>query len=705
MMAQTGRLLLFLAALLLPPPLRAGNSFDWDPLTVADWRVVEDSTNGIRHAVILFEKIIADDRRMDEQKCYLTIYWRLKIFDARGRHWGDVKAPLIHPEQKIEAIRGRTVLPDGREFTLAQSHIFEKKLVSAGGRKIKQKSFSLPGVADGCIIEYSIKYRIPLPNSLWLAQKEIVLLRGEYHWRFYRRPKKPKHAKELLTPSLSGITAPPSSLSAGIQKPLPDDVAEASHENFADKAAVYPDTPNYIWLHDNRPISVEPRPSGEDPEELFFTIRNVPAFAKEPHSLPEIKWRDQLRCYYGKPISVETFWSAMARELTERLESYGAKIKRAQKVIAQFSRLGSDEAKIEAAYQWCQNQIKNLSYLPGNDKIKSNDTVDETLERGYGTQSDINYGFYHLLRAMNIDARIAFVADREKDLFIPSAQYWQFDRTLVAVPAGNGGYRFYSPGDMCLPSTHVPWVNEKERAFVIGDTIAQFVDVPISTAGQNRTNRAFKLQLRDDLNLAGVMFELSWGHAAQKFRLLAAQTERNQRQQRLQKALADLLPNAQLDSIVVRDPEAMDKPVTLSSKVKLSGNVKLSGDRLLLQPFKLLRQTVNPFQADARANAVVFDYAYELVEALNIDLPVNWEIEALPTDTMFVNNVGASEAIFIKFGRTLSVQRRFKLNHPYCPPADYSHLRALFQAHQTLSASTVVLRTSRKVAVNDLRAE
>jgi len=705
MMAQTGRLLFFLAALLLPPTLRAGNSFDWEPLTVADWRVVEDSTNGIRHAVILFEKIVADDRRMDEQKCYLTIYWRLKIFDARGRHWGDVKAPLIHPEQKIEAIRGRTVLPDGREFTLAQSHIFEKKLVSAGGRQIKQKSFSLPGVADGCIIEYSIKYRIPQPNSLWLAQKEIALLRGEYRWRFPRRREKRKLVKEFFAASLSGIAAPPKSLSAEIQRPSPDDVAEASHKNFADKAAVYPNTPNYVWLHDNRPISVEPRPSGEDPEELFFTIRNVPAFAKEPHSLPEIKRRDQLRCYYGEAISVETFWGIMAGELAEQLESYGAKNKQAQKVIAQFSRPGSEEAKIEAAYQWCQNQIKNLSYLPGNDKTKSNDTVDKTLKRGYGTQADINYVFYHLVRAMNIDARIAFVADREKDLFIPSAQYWQFNRTLVAVPAGNGGYRFYSPGDMCLPSTQVPWFNEKERAFVIGDTIAQFVDVPISTAWQNRTSRAFKLQLKDDLNLAGEMLELSWGHAAQKFRLLAAQTGRSRRQQRLQKALADLLPNAQLDSVVVHNPEAMDEPVKLSSKVKLSGNVKQSGDRLLLQPFKLLRQTVNPFQADARANAVVFDYAYELVEALNIDLPANWEIEALPADTGFANKAGACGAIFMKFGRTLSVQWRFKLNHPYCPPADYLHLRALFQAHQTLSASTVVLRSSRKVAVTDLRAE
>ncbi len=698
MMAQTGRLLFFFAALLLPPTLRAGNSFDWEPITDIDWRVVEDSANGIRHAVILFEKIIADDRRMDEQKCYLTIYWRIKIFDARGRHWGDVKAPLIHPEQKIETIRGRTVLPDGREFILSKSQIFEKKLVTAGGRKIKQKSFSLPGISDGCIVEYSIKYRIPQPNSLWLAQKEIALLRGEYHWRFYRWPEKPKPAKELFTASLAGITAPPKSLFAGIQRPLPDDVAEASHENFAI-------TPNYVWLHDNRPISVEPRPSGEDPEEFFFTIRNVPAFAKEPHSLPEIKRRDQLRCYYGEAISVETFWGAMARELAEQLENYGAKNKRAQKVIAQFSRPGSEEAKIEAAYQWCQNQIKNLSYLPGNDKTKSNDTVDKTLERGYGTQADINYVFYHLLRAMNIDARIAFVADREKDLFIPSAQYWQFDRTLVAVPAGNGGYRFYSPGDMCLPSTHVPWFNEEERAFVIGDTIAQFVDVPISTAWQNRTIRVFKLQGKDDLNLAGEMFELSWGHAAQKFRLLAAQTERSQRQQRLQKALADLLPNAQLDSVVVHNPEAMDKPVTLSNKVKLSGNVKQSGDRLLLQPFKLLRQNVNPFQADARANAVVFDYAYELVEALNIDLPANWEVEALPADTRFANKAGACDATFMKFGRTLSAQWRFKLSHPYCPPADYSHLRALFQARQTLSAATVVLRSSRKVAVNDLRAE
>jgi hypothetical protein len=199
--------------------------------------------------------------------------------------------------------------------------------------------------------------------------------------------------------------------------------------------------------------------------------------------------------------------------------------------------------------------------------------------------------------------------------------------------------------------------------------------------------------LDDDLKLAGELLEQRWGHSAQTIRLSVAQTAESERRQRLERALVDILPNAHIDSVSVEGLGDIGAPVTLKGRMKLRGHLKRVGERLLLQPFKLFRHTVNPFQADIRQHPIAFEYAYEINEALNIELPENWSVEALPADTMLANEVGDCGATFMTIGQRLSVQRRFRMNHPYWPPSAYPQVRELFQAQQALNASTVVLRS------------
>jgi hypothetical protein len=643
---------LLVLALLLPLRAEAGDDFVWEPITAADWKVAEDTTKGIRDAVILFEKMIADDGKLLDKKCYLTVYRRIKIFNAEGRKWGDVNAPYIHKKQKIEAIRGRTVLPDGQEIPLLETQIFEKEVLKAGGVKIKQKSFSLPGISDGCIVEYFIKYRLPAPNSAWHFQNEIVLLQGEYRWLFYRGQ----------------------GLPTGIFKILVGELA-----------------PNYLWLNTARKYKEEHRPSIKDPREVVFLVDNVPAFAKEPHALPEVSLQAQLRCYYGSATTPAAYWGEVAKGITTTLEEYTQSNKRVREAIASFGAPGTEEAKIKAAYDWLQSNLKNTSYLDSDEELKDNKTADETIKHGYGTQEDINYIFYDMLREMNIDAKMAFVVDRDENLFAQDAKYWQFDRSLVAVPDGRGNYRFYSPGDLHLPSTHVPWFNEGIRAFLVGDVNQQFVVVPFSSAASNRTRRMFTLELEDDSKLEGKLAEQRFGHHARAIQLLLAQNTEAERQEKLKNELTPILPNTRIDSIAAIENKAPKAPVTLECNLQVSGIEQRLGSRLLLQPFGFLKQSANPFHAGKRQYPIMFDHAYELADLMKIDLPDNWKVEALPADTTFENEAGYCEAHFQAYENTLSVQRLFRLNRPFWIAKDYPVVQELFQAKQVLDAMTVVL--------------
>lgn len=678
---QIVRLMLLVYALLLSPAgVDAGDSFAWEPITAADWGVIEDTTKGIHNAVMLFEKVVADDRKLKNQRCYLTIYRRIKIFNAKGRKWGDIKVPYIYREQKVEKIRGRTILPDGQEFSLSKSQIFEKEIYKTKGVKIKQTSFSLPGISDGCIIEYVIKYRIPEPNGIWVNQKEIAMLRGEYRWLFYRRNIFQQNRNDPYTERYSSKS-----------RLIPEDSEIERFRQIADQQTEPILIPKHIWLHNNaRPITVELRPSSEDPREFFFAIGDVPAFVKEPYSLPEAALQEQLRCYYVAGNS-SSFWEAMVQNVSETLDKYCRKNNRVRKIITSLGNLKTDSVKIQASYHWLQEKLKNISYLDSNRGFKENNTSDEALKRGYGTQADINYIFYSLLHEMNMDAKIAYAVDRNQDLLVPEAKYWQLHRSLVAVPTSQGGYRFYSPGDLLLPTTHVPWFNEGVKAFVVGDTNQQFFDIPFSNTTSNRTQRVVTLRLKEDLKLEGEMIEHHSGHSARNIRLRLTKTAEARWHEQLQSKLADILPDAKIDSISVKDVEEPGKTFRLKCKIQFANTKKRFGTRLFLQPFDFLGQTTNPFQADIRHYPIMFDYAYEIIETLNIEMSDNWKVEGLPEDTSFANKAGFIRVTFTTIGQRLSVQRMFRLNYAFWPASAYALVRKLCQTRQALNTLTVVL--------------
>lgn len=638
--------------------------FKWHPIMPADWKVAPDSTAGGRNAIMLFEKIFVDeDEYMSDDKCYYTIYRRIKVFNNEGRAWGDVTVPLLHFKQKVEMIQGRTVLPEGKEFVLAPTQILEKEIIKAKGLKVKEKSFSLPGMADGCIIEYVIKYRLPQRQSRWLIQKEILLRQGELRWRFARK---------------TGMSSRYESyLSAWLKKNL---------------------MPNYIWLPENLRVSVKELPTLKEPEEIVFTVSEVLAFEEEPQGFPDIALKAQLLFYYGGSVNANAYWAELANEMDTAFEPFAQKNKKVTALVADWQALESDEKKIAAAYEWVQQNLKNVAYededeAPGK-KFKDNKTADDVLLRGYGSQLDLTLLFRDMLREMNIDAKLAFVVDRDDNIFIQNAKYWQFDRALIAIkhPQIAGKFSFYAPGEPHLPSTQVSWYNEGVSAFLLGLPSQQFAAIPFSPNNTNRTARVFLLHLDEEAKLSGKLADHRLGHAGRELHLLVGQAQAGERELKLVANLKESLPNLTLDSLTVNVGNKTDPSIKLECSVSFPNIEAGPGSRMLLQPFEYLKHDTNPFHAPTRKTSLLFDYSHETIEVMNISLAEAWALEAVPKDTSFSNTVGQCEMRFQSFGTTVSVQRIFRLNRPYWLASDYAAVRKLFQTRQEFNAIALVLR-------------
>ena len=148
-------LLLLGAAAITPRPSSAGD--DWLPILPADLALKDNPAQPGAHAMILYRS-----SDMDSKESAVREYVRIKIFTQEGTSEADVELPFNKQQVNILDIRGRTIHPDGSIVNF-EGKAFEKTIVKASGFKYLAKTFTLPDVHPGSIIEYRFREQSDSP--------------------------------------------------------------------------------------------------------------------------------------------------------------------------------------------------------------------------------------------------------------------------------------------------------------------------------------------------------------------------------------------------------------------------------------------------------------------------------------------------------------------------------------------------------------
>ncbi|MCK5124689.1 MAG: DUF3857 domain-containing protein [candidate division Zixibacteria bacterium] len=636
------------------------DEFKWAEITPSDWKITQDSSKQITDAVIIFEHIIADDKGLENDKCYRTIYRRIRILTDYGRNWGDFDIPILNLKQKIESIQGRTITKDGKTILLGDEHIFEKEAIKIKRKKIKQTSFSMPGVTNDCIIEYYIKIKMPSYYTQWIIQKDIPVLEFKYRWVIPR----------------FNIT----SRQAGI---------------FEDYI-----TPNYLYLNRYSELSVDYVPSIKKPKELVFTCSFVPPYNDEPFSLPADAIRTKLLCYLGSRSTALAYWGEKSNDVDDFQKDYADKNKRLRKVVEDFAGLKSVEEKISTAYNWVQSNIFNISYwdLPERNakskKIKKKDRkcISDVIKLGYGTKTEINRVFCDMLREMNIDAKMAFACDRDLDIFVEEAKYWQFDESLVIVKKGYKDFDFYSPGHAMLPINQMPWFIEGVITLV-GGVESNLISIPFSSPATNTSTLTYDFTIDEDLILNGNYSVILKGQASRNLKVKLLDESPEDCKHLIKESLERRFDDIKLEVEMFSNLDSV-AAIPVIKCVMEQVELEVIGDKVLFKPFSHMSASKNPFYLNERKGGVLLNYPYQLRESAQFTLPEDMIIAALPNDTSFKCDAGTCTVMFEELGGGLSVQRLFTLSNPFWTVAGYPSLQALYQARQDFGDFIVVLKES-----------
>ncbi len=622
-----------------------------------EWRAIEPAQLALKAPVVdkdadaeaLLWEVYVNDAEMNTE--YLH-FLRIKVFTQRGvESEGKIDLPYF-PGTKIQDVAGRTVKPDGTVVELKKDAIYDREIFKFGKLKVKAKSFAMPAVEPGAIIEYRWKevYLNQMANNVPLQlQRSIPVQQVRYYIKPYPY-----------------ATYPMKTVSFRVSK----DVGFVKDKN------------GYYRID----------------------LPNMPAYREEPNSPPEDNLRSWMLIYYGPDIkqTPQQYWQDIGKRFNDVIKS---KMKPNDEVrLAAASAVGDSstpEQKLERLLAFCRAKIKNVnddaSGITSEQRkaMKDNNTPADTLKHGYGDRDDIAMLFAAMATAAGLDAHVALMSDRSRFFFTPDLMNTYFLRTMgIAVRLGDK-WQFYDPSNADLPAGMINWRKEGVYALVIDPKEAAFVKTPESAPEKSLEHAVAKLRLLEDGTIEGDVIVEYTGHQAAVLREDIDDKGSAEREKRVIDQIKSRLPSAEVSEVKVTFPDDPAKPAGYSCKVRVPGYAERTGKRLFLQPSFFQRGVKPRFTGATRQSDIYFEYGYKEWAEVSIELPPGYALEDAEAPASFpMADIGRYDVklSLTKDRKMLIYERKFKFGVMMIPKQFYSDIKKLFDILHQQDAHTVTLR-------------
>jgi hypothetical protein len=637
----------------------------WKPLNPADNALKSSQVEPDADAEVIFwevrvadeisgqklgSKMLSSSAQIVRLATTVENYIRLKVFNERGRETqSKIDIPFLG-SWKVDEVAARTISPDGSIVELQKDSIFERTIVKANGVKLKAKSFILPKVEPGSIVEYRWKERRTgvLADHLRLPfQRDIPV----QEVRYYIRP---------LQSSVYGVRA----------------------QTFNGVAT--------------------PFTQGKDG---FYSVSmsKVPAFHPEPYMPPEATVRPWMLFYYipDEKLEGDEFWKIFSTVSYERMKEW-IKVSDGVKVAA-INAIGdavSPEDRLERLLTFCRTRIKNSGddaadiSVEERAKLKVNKSPADTLKNGVGTRSDIQMLFAALAKALEFDARVVWVGDRGDYFFDKNFPDPYFIRSLIIGVKIGDEWRFFDPASTYATYGTLAWQQEYQEALVSDPAKPLWVNTPLAPPRKSLIKRTARLNLSEDGTLEGdLQIEYS-GHAGAERKEVDDDSSPAEREEAIRNAVKAQISNAEVSNIQIQNVTDPIKPLVQSYHVRVPGYGQRTAKRLFLQP-AFFEYGVNPFfPASQRKYDVYFKYPWSEQDEIFIQVPDALVVEPLPADTTFGSDVSRYTSSLRAEGRSIVFRREFSFgekNSIIFPVKKYPPLKAHFDKVHAADNQAVTL--------------
>ncbi len=601
-------------------------------------------------AIILYRQVDRDDNgRTSHEDDYL----RIKILTEEGRKYANVEVPFFKGSQEVIKVQARTIKPDGAIADF-DGQIFEKYLVKGKGVKYLAKTFTLPEVQIGSIIEYSYTLDLGehmLFDSHWILSDELFTRKARFSLKPY---------------------------------------GGSSYDSFMLR---------WSWL--GLPEGSVPK---QGPDHIVrMEAANIPAFQVEDYMPPSNEMRSRVDFIYERGNAEkdqESYWRRVGKDWNGYLESFVGKKKAMEQAVAQIvSSNDSEEMKLRKIYGRVQ-QIRNTSYeqhkteqQTKREKEKTAETVEDVWKRGYGNSVQLTWLFLGLVRAAGFEAYGCWVSDRREYFFNAVTMQSAKLNTNVVLVKLNGKDLFLDPGAAFTPFGMLTWSETGVKGLRLDKDGGSWIKTTLPQASESRIERVGKLSLSDTGDIEGKLTVTYTGLLAMYHRLEERNADEVTRKKLLEELVTEQIP-ASAEAELTNKPDwtSSEAPLVAEFTLKIPSWASNAGKRVILPAAIFTTGEKGVFEHANRVQPIYFEYPYQKADDLTISLPQGWQVGSLPKaqdqdGRVIVYNLKVEQS-----PGTLRLTRKLTFDVLLMDQKYYGALRNFFQTVRNGDGEQIVLQ-------------
>ncbi len=619
----------------------------WRPITPAELQMKTPLVEPDADAEAIFWEVRLDDKKAN--KLSYNHYVRVKIFTERGRErFSKMDIPFMKGK-KVENVAARVIRPDGSIVELKPGDIFEREIAKAGKQRVLAKSFAVPGIEPGVIVEY--QYRETIKNDSaggerLIFQRDIPMQRVSYYVR-----------------------------------PQSDASLAFNSYNMQETR----------FLEDQKGFRVG-------------TMTNVPAYKEEPYMPPDDEVRRWVYLSYRNLGSLLQ-WVFLSRNWELGLSKLAKPNKEVKAKAAELtSGAISDEEKIRRIYDFIQKRMRNVAFDRNltEEQIEDLDVkdADDALKRGMGNSFHLDMLFAALAKAAGFETNVILAGDRSDNFFNPEKYPFTgfVQMSGIAVKIGTE-WKYFDPCAPYMPFGFLPWNREDVRAMLIGDGGHVWRTIPMSDQTISPARRTAKLSLSADGTLEGEVKLEYGGHQAISRRRDQFKDSPSKREENIKGEIQKKISTAEISALTIDNFEDSTKPLSYTMKIRVPNYAQKAGKRIILQPGFFESGSSPVFSSATRTYNIYFPYPWSEEDIIDIRLPDGYELDSADSpgevkDTSKISSDRINIAID-KVTNTIKYQRNFYFGGGgkiLFPVAAYQPVKSLFDTFHKADTHSISLK-------------
>jgi hypothetical protein len=631
-------LVLFLAA------ANAAWAEDWQPIAPEDLTMRSTPKAPNAPAIYLYREVDRDDNEPAE-----TIYERIKILTEEGRDRANIEVPYLKGSQSVRIYGARTIRPDG-SIVKFDGEIFDKSIVKVTGASYWAKTFTLPNVEVGSIIEYRYRHTFAshlVFDSQWILSQDLFTQYAKFSFERY-----PQFVLRVAWPN--GIpegSAPPKMISGKFR----------------------------------------------------MEVRDVRAFVTEEYMPPENEAKYRVDFIYddgdlANEKDSASYWKAFGKKTFKAVDKFVDQSWVMNTAVAQVvSPADSAEEKLRKIYARVQ-QIRNLTYErtkseqeTKRESLKDAHNVGEVWARGYGSGEAITWLFLAMVRAAGFEAYPVLVSTRNKYFFNPAVMNAGNLNDNIVLVMLDGKPAYFDPGARFTPYGLLPWYETAVMARRLDKDGGQWITTTLPSSKTNHIERRAMFKLSPGGTLEGEVTETFTGQEAMSRRLQERLEDDADRKKYLENQLkAEMTTGADVQLTNRPDWDSSTPAMEAQYSVRIPGWAAKTGSKLLAPAGLFTARHKTTFLHGTREHPIYFEIPSEADDDVSVEIPAEWKVLSLPQASNVSEKAFGYAAAYQESNGALHWQRSLRLDMTIVETKHYGILQDFFQKARAADEEQIV---------------